>query len=138
MKKLLPFVALVSLAGCSALGGGGSNYGANEAEAGAAFRVEAFEAFAKLNPVCPYTQNVDQLARYEEPAARYQKIKDWVADTPFIVDMAISEANYRHYWTVHTAECGPTDTEQGLASLDGELQQLNERLSNLEKLAGMI
>ena len=64
--------------------------------------------------------------------------KDWVAETPFIVDMAISEANYRHYWSVNVAECGPTDTEETLSALDGELQQLNERLSNLESLAGMI
>lgn len=142
MKKFfVPLVALslaASLAGCSALGVGGSDYGPDDAAEGAAFRVEAFEAFAKLNPVCPFTADAGQLERYQAPAARYQAVKDWVADTPFIVDMAIVEANYQHYWTVNKAECGAVDTEQSLAQLDGELNALNQRLDNLEKLAGVI
>ena len=137
MKKFIP-LSLFALAGCSALEGGAVDYGREEAMAGAAVRAEAGEVFAKLNPVCPFTQDAGQLARYEEPAARYEAVKKWVAETPFSVDLAISEGNFKHYWTVNVVDCGATDTEDSLALLDEELGVLNQRLENLEKLAGMI
>ncbi|MDN3645919.1 hypothetical protein QWY75_06845 [Pontixanthobacter aestiaquae] len=137
MKPLAPLF-LFALAGCSQLSGSGPDYGRDEAIAGAAFRAEAFETYAKLNPVCPYTANTDQLARYAEPAERFQKLRDWVADTPFAVDLAIVEGRFNHFWSVNTAECGPTDNEESMAAFNAELEDLNRRLAALEKMAGMI
>ncbi len=137
MNKLAPLL-LLALAGCSQMTGSGADYGRDEAIAGAGFRAEAFEVYAKLNPVCPYTADANQLARYAEPAERFQKLRDWVADTPFTVDLAIVEGRFQHFWSVNTAECGPTDTEEGMAAFNAELEDLNRRLSVLEKMAGMI
>lgn len=136
MRKLLLVPVLLALAGCGAVGGG--SYGAQDARDGAAFRLEAREIVGRLNPVCPYTQNTEQLARYDEPKARYDKLKEWVADTPFAVDLAIIEADYAQYWTANVAECGPVDTDDSLATLNGEMEALNARLSTLEQMAGVI
>ncbi|MXO89644.1 hypothetical protein [Pontixanthobacter aquaemixtae] len=137
MKKLFPIV-LLALAGCSAFEGDGPSYGREEAIAGAAFRAEALEVYAKLNPVCPFTENVDQLARYDALNARYEALGKWVAKTPFAIDLAIAEGNFKHYWSVNSAECGPTDTEESMAAFDAELATADQRLSALEKMAGMI
>ncbi len=136
MRRLICVGLAMTLAGCGALGGGA--YGAQEAKDGAAFRLEAREIVGRLNPVCPYSENADQLARYDEPKARYAKLKEWVADTPFAVDLAVIEADYEQYWTANVAECGPVDTDDSIATLNGELEALNARLSNLEQMAGVI
>lgn len=137
MKKLILIPAVLALGGC--LGGGGDgSYSMQNAKDGAAFRLEAREVIGKLNPVCPYTANPELLAQYEAPRARYAKLKEWVADTPFIVDLAVIEADYDQFWTANVAECGPVDTEEGLTTLNAEMEALNARLANLEKLAGVI
>lgn len=141
MKKriLVPVLLALSatLGGC--LGGGGDGtYSVQNAKDGAAFRLEAREVIGKLNPVCPYTAKPDLLARYDEPRARYAKLKKWVSDTPFIVDLAVIEADYDQYWTANSAECGPVDSKDGLATMTAEMDALSARLANLEKLAGMI
>ena len=137
MKKLILIPAVLALGGC--LGGGGDgSYSMQNAKDGAAFRLEAREVIGKLNPVCPYTANPELLAQYEAPRARYAKLKEWVADTPFIVDLAVIEADYDQFWTANVAECGPVDSEEGLATLNAEMEALNARLANLEKLAGVI
>lgn len=141
MKKLILFPALLalsaSLGGCMG-GGGDGTYSLQDAKDGAAFRLEAREVIGKLNPVCPYTAKPDLLARYEEPRARYAKLKEWVAKTPFIVDLAVIEADYDQYWTANVAECGAVDSKEGLATMNAEMDALTARLSNLEKLAGVI
>lgn len=137
MKRLMLAPVLLALGGCFG-GGGDGSYGLQEAKDGAAFRLEAREVVGKLNPVCPYTANPELLARYEEPRARYAKLKEWVAKTPFTVDLAVIEADYDQFWTTNVAECGAVDTEEGLATFNAEMEALNARLSNLEKLAGVI
>lgn len=137
VKNALALVlSTLAVAACS--GGGDGSYGGQDAKDGAAFRLEAREIVGKLTPVCPYTAAAEQLARYDEPRARYEKLKEWVSDTPFIVDLAVVEADYEQYWQANVAECGPTDTEESLAMMNAELEALNARLSNLEKMAGVI
>ena len=137
MKKFLPLL-LLALAGCSALTGDGTAYTEQNARDGAAFRAEAREVYGRINPVCPYTAEEGQLARYDEPRARYDALKKWVAGTPFTIDLAMIEGEFDHYWTVNDAECGPTDTEEGLVAFDAELNDVDQRLSALEQMAGMI
>lgn len=127
----------LSVAGCSMPGSGGS-YGSSDAANGAAFRVEASEAFGRLDPVCPFTDDADQLARYDEPRARYAALKEWVNDTPFAIDLAIIEADYQQYWATNSVECGPKDTEDSMIQFNAELEQINARLSALEQLAGVV
>ncbi len=137
MKKLILVPAVLALGGCIG-GGGDGSYSIQNAKDGAAFRLEAREMIGKLNPVCPYTAKPKLLAQYEAPRARYAKLKEWVADTPFVVDLAMIEADYDQFWKANVAECGPVDTEEGLATLNAEMEALNARLANLEKLAGEI
>lgn len=127
----------VGIAGCSMPGSEGS-YGSSDAANGAAFRVEASEAFGRLDPVCPFTDDADQLARYDEPRARYAALKEWVSDTPFAIDLAIIEADYQQYWATNSVDCGPKDTEEGMIQFNVELEQINARLSALEQLAGVV
>lgn len=136
MRKLVMAPIFLVLAGCGAVGGG--SYDTQAAKDGAAFRLEAREIVGRLNPVCPYSENAEQLARYDEPKARYAKLKEWVADTPFAVDLAVIEADYQQYWTANVAECGPVDTDDSIATLNGEMEALNARLSNLEQMAGVV
>lgn len=128
--------AIAALAGCS--GSGTTDYDRQDAADGASFRLEARETIGRLKPVCPYSVDPAQLARYEEPRARYEALKEWVADTPFIIDLAVIEADYNQFWSDNTTECGPADTEESIGTLNAELEALNARLDNLEKLAGVI
>lgn len=136
MKLALPVICL-SVAGCSMMEGGGS-YSASDAADGAALRVEAKEAFGRLDPVCPFTDDADQLARYDEPRARYAKLKEWVAGTPFAIDLAIVEADYQQYWATNSVDCGPKDTDEGMAQFNEELEEINKRLNAIEQLAGVV
>ena len=137
MKKLIVIPVVLALGGCFG-GGGDGTYSLQNAKDGAAFRLEAREVIGKLNPVCPYTAKPELLAQYDAPRARYAKLKEWVADNPFIVDLAVIEADYDQFWTANIAECGAVDTEEGLATMNAELEALNTRLNNLEKLAGVV
>lgn len=136
MKLALPIVCF-ALAGCSMMEGE-SSYGTSDASDGAAFRLEAREVFGRLDPVCPFTQDADQLARYEALRERYAKLKDWVGGTPFAVDLAIIEADYANFWASNSVECGPTDTEESIGQMNAELEAMNARLGTLETLAGVV
>ncbi len=136
MRRSLCAGIAVALTGCS--GVGGANYDVQDAADGAAFRLEAREIVGRLNPVCDYTADATQLARYDAPRARYRKLKEWVADTPFIVDLAVIEADYKQYWAANVAECGPIDTEETRQIMDAEMNAIDARLSNLEKMAGVV
>ncbi|NMW30897.1 hypothetical protein HKD42_02340 [Altererythrobacter sp. RZ02] len=125
------------IAGCSMPGGEGG-YSPADAANGAAFRVEASEAFGRLDPVCPFTDDADQLARYDEPRARYAALKEWVSGTPFATDLAIIEADYQQYWATNSVDCGPKDTEEGMIQFNAELEEINIRLNALEQLAGVV
>lgn len=117
---------------------GESSYGASDASDGAVFRLEAREVFGRLDPVCPFTQDADQLARYDALRERYAKLKDWVGGTPFAVDLAIIEADYANFWASNSVECGPTDTEESIGQMNAELEAINARLGTLETLAGVV
>ncbi|MGB7373093.1 hypothetical protein [Pontixanthobacter sp.] len=136
IKFTLP-IACFALAGCSMMESD-TSYSASDASDGAAFRVEAREVFGRLDPVCPFTRDADQLARYAAMQDRYAQLKDWVGGTPFAVDLAIIEADYANFWASNSVECGPTDTKESIAQMNAELEAINTRLDTLETLAGAV
>ena len=111
-------------------------YGPAQAREGAAIRAEVREIYGILNPVCGYTEDPDQLARYEAQRARYAQIKASVADTPRAVDFASVEADHDHYWAGVPVECGETDTPETLERLDADLADAQARLDTLARLTG--
>ena len=131
-------LTLALLAGCSGPGnGGGPGYTRQDAMDDASFRLNAREVVGLLNPVCPYTKDAEQLARYDAPRARFAKLRDWVAATPFTIDLAIVESDYAAYWQGRETNCGATDTKEARERLDTDLGAVDGHLAALEKLAGM-
>ncbi|ANU07515.1 hypothetical protein [Paraurantiacibacter namhicola] len=137
MKCVIVMAGLcAALAACNSSDGAG--YTAMQAQEGAAMRFEARDVVGMLNPVCPYTTDPAQQARYEEPKARYEAVKEWVDGKPLATDLAAVEADYAYYWTINQATCGSPDTPETIAELDRNMQVLDQRLTRMEELAGMM
>lgn len=139
MKKLVFAGALAAfLAACGSGESGTAPYAAMQAQDGAAMRFAARDVVGMLNPVCPYSEQADQQARYDAPRGRYEAVKEWVDGKPLAIDLASVEADYQYYWTVNQAECGDPDTPENMERLDNDLNVLDQRLTQMEELAGMM
>lgn len=138
MKKFLAIAAMAATLAACGSGEGDAAYGPMQAQEGAEFRFFGREVVGMLNPVCPYSEDPEQMARYDQPRARYEAVKEWVEGKPRAVDLAMVEADFAFYWNNRNTTCGAPDTEETMAGLDRDMQVLDENLTRLENLAGMM
>ncbi len=138
MKKLATMgVALamaMTLSACDSLGGG--SYSANDAQAGAQFRFHSRDVVAGLNPVCPYSQNPELLAQYDEVIGRFDAVRESISGRSLETDLAIVQADYNYYWDVNQAECGEVDAPGAAEQIAQEVAKMSGQLEQLERIVG--
>jgi|GEM_PF-2677310 len=126
----------LALAGCDSMGGGG--YSESDAEIGAAFRHHARDVVAGISPQCPYTVNPDVLTAYDGVKARFEALKESIAGRSLVVDLAVVEADYQHYWSVNQVECAAPDGEGTAEQITQEVAAIDAQLQQLERIVGGI
>ena len=136
-KPMILALPLLALGACDGMQSGASSYSVDAATAGADFRYGAREAVAGLDPVCPYSEEEEQLARYEPLRTRMAALEERVAGTALAIDLAVVRADYGHYWTINDAPCGETDTAETEGQIDGELEKIDNALTRMEAAAGV-
>lgn len=139
MKKLAlvaASAAAFALVGCDSMGGSG--YSESDAAIGAAFRHHARDVVAGLAPQCPFSVNPDVLTAYDGVGARFEALKESIAGRSLVVDLAVVEADYEHYWSVNQVECAEPDGEGTAEQITQEVAAIDAQLQQLERIVGGI
>ena len=126
----------LALAGCDSMGGGG--YSDSDAQMGAAFRHHARDVVAGLTPQCPFSVNPEVLTAYDGVNARFDALKESIAGRSLVIDLAVVEADYEHYWSVNQVECAEPDGEATAEQITREVAAIDAQLQQLERIVGGI
>lgn len=129
-------LAALALVGCDSMGGSG--YSDSDAQMGAAFRHHARDVVAGLAPTCPFSVNPEVLSAYDGVEARFDALKESIAGRSLVVDLAVVEADYEHYWSVNQVECAEPDGEGTSEQITREVAAIDAQLQQLERIVGGI